>query len=190
MIITIAGPPGSGKDTVANLLVSKINEKGKEYELLSIGDLRRIAAQEKGMTIEEFNEWSLKNPNEGDAYFDNFQREHAKKTNDFVLVSRLGWHLIPHSFKIYIDVDPYEGARRIFMQKQKDRNSRNEIKCSTVKEQMRVNEKRIESDKARYYYLYKINPYDTSNYELILDSTDYEAEDAANRILERVKTKV
>lgn len=190
MIITIAGPPGSGKDTVANLLIKKINGKGLEYELLSIGDLRRVAAIEKGMTIEEFNEWSLKNPKEGDEYFDEFQKKHAKKTSDFVLVSRLGWHLIPHSFKIYIDVEPYEGARRIFEQKKADQNNRNEYVCKSIEEQQKIDMKRIESDKKRYQTLYNINPYEKKNYDFIIDSTNIKPGKIVLQIFNKIKNEL
>jgi cytidylate kinase len=196
MIITICGPPGSGKDTVANLLIKKINERneieneGKNYELLSIGDLRRIAAQEKNLTIEEFNDWSLKNPKEGDEYFDEFQKNHAKKTSDFILVSRLGWFLISHSYKIYINVSDFEGAKRIFEQKIKDKNSRNEYVCKSIEEQQKINHERIESDKKRYKTLYNVNPYDKKNYDFIIDSTNKLPNAIVHEILENIKEKL
>ncbi|MFA6088661.1 MAG: AAA family ATPase [Candidatus Woesearchaeota archaeon] len=187
MIITICGSPGSGKDTVANLLLEKILNQGKKYEMLSIGDLRRIAASEKNMTLEQFNEWSTKNPKEGDEYFDDFQREHAKKTSDFILVSRLGWYLIPHSYKIYVDVDPYEGARRIYNQKLKDKNKRNEYDCKSIEEQVKVNSERTQSDITRYMALYNANPYNLKNHDLIINSTKKTPNEVVIEIFEKIQ---
>lgn len=188
MIITICGPPGSGKDTVANILLEKIIQTGKNYELLSIGDLRRIAALQKKMTIEQFNEWSLKNPKEGDAYFDKFQNNYAKKTSDFILVSRLGWYLIPQSYKIYLDVESYEGARRIFEQKRKDHNSRNEIICESVDKQIKDNKEKVESDKKRFSVLYNINPYKKENFDLVIDTTHKKPEKVVSSIMEKIRS--
>ena len=190
MIITICGPPGSGKDTVANILLSKLCGLGFNYELLSIGDIKRIAAQERNMTISEFNEWAYKHPKEGDYYFENFQREYAKKSDNFVLVSRLGWYAIPHSFKVYISVDEYEGAKRIFLQKEKDHTSRNEQFCKSIEEQIAINKKRKDSEEKMYYDLYKANPHDLKNFDCIIDSTHKTPDVVVLEIFEHIKDKL
>lgn len=186
MIVTIMGPPGSGKDTVANRLVEVLKEKGKNYELISMGNLRRAAAKEKGMTIEEFNVWSLDNPKEGDQYFEDYQVEYGKKNDDFVLVARLGWHCIPHSKKIYIDVDSKVGAKRIFDQKLSDQ-SRNESIFESVEEQEKANLDRIDSDITRYTNLYGVNPYDLSHYDLIIDSSTKDVDNVVFELLDFLK---
>jgi predicted cytidylate kinase len=167
MIITIAGPSGSGKDTVAEIIAEKINLK-----LISMGNIRREAAREKGMTLEEFNDWSLKNPKEGDIYFDEYQRRYGQENDNFIMVSRLGWNFISHSKKIYIDVDAEIGAERIFNQKRKEGNKRNEKKVSSVEEQRKINEYRIKSDIERYQKQYGVNPYEKEHYDLVIDSTN------------------
>jgi cytidylate kinase len=190
MIITFAGEIGAGKDTVANILLTKILDMGFHYELLSIGDLRRIAASQKKMTIEQFNVWATKNPKEGDAYFEDFQREYAKKTSNFILVAVLGWFAVPNSYKIFLDVDAFEGAKRVFKQKNKDNNTRNEIICETVLEQKKVNEERRQSNITRYGNLYKVNPYEKKHFDLIIDTTSKTPEDVVTLVLDKIKDKL
>lgn len=182
MIITISGPPGSGKDAAAKRLSERLN-----LPITSMGNLRRDAAKEKGMTIEEFNQWSLENPEEGDHYFDNFQKKYGQEKDNFIMVSRLGWHFIPHSKKIYIDVAPEIGAERIFNQKKKE-NQRNEHLVETIEEQIRLNQERIKNDIERYKILYNINPYKKKNYDIIIDSTEITMEETFAKILELLES--
>ena len=165
MILTIAGTPGSGKDTVAKILSEEL-----DLQLISLGNLRREAAKQKNMTLEEFNKWSLDNSEEGDSYFDDYQKDFGRKNNNFIMVSRLGWYFIPHSIKIFVDVDEKVGAERIFNEKNVD-NSRNELISKDVDEQVKLNKQRINNDIRRYSLLYGINPYEKTNYNLIIDST-------------------
>lgn len=182
MILTIAGPPGSGKDTVAQILADDLG-----YELVSMGNIRRIAAENKGMTIEEFNEWSSNNSLEGDEYFDESQKVIGRKKNNFIMVSRLGWHFIPHSVKIYVDVDERIGAKRIFEQKQHD-NARNELQVLTIDDQEKLNKERVNNDIDRYNHLYKLNPYKKENYNVVIDSSNMSPGEVAKQILEQIKT--
>ena len=48
MIITISGTPGSGKSTVAKIIVETLNA-----ERIYVGGIRRELAREKGMTLQE-----------------------------------------------------------------------------------------------------------------------------------------
>ena len=181
MIITISGPPGSGKDTIAEQISQKL-----KLPIISMGNLRREAAKNKGMTIEEFNEWSKDNPEEGDYYFDNYQKKYGKNNNNFIMVSRLGWYFIPHSVKIYIDVKLEEGAKRIFKQK-KNSNKRNESSVSSIKEQVKLNKDRMNCDINRYSKLYGINPYTEKNYDIIIDSTELTIEEVVKKTLNQIK---
>lgn len=183
MIITISGPPGSGKDSVAEEASKKLN-----LPIISMGNLRRAAAKERGMTLEEFNKWSLKNPEEGDHYFDNYQKKYGKENDNFIMVSRLGWYFIPHSKKIYIDVTPKIGAERVFNQKKKE-NQRNEKEVETVEEQLKLNNERIENDKKRYEILYKIDPYNKENYDIMVNSTNLTKKETAEEMINLIYDK-
>ena len=56
-IITISGEPASGKSTVIKRLREKYEEEGYKVHIFSIGNEFRKMAQEKGLTIEEFNKY-------------------------------------------------------------------------------------------------------------------------------------
>lgn len=191
MIVTICGPPGSGKDTAALRVVKALKDKGFHFTIISMGDLRGEAAVKKGMTIEDYNKWSLDNPIEGDKYFDDYQKNLAKEKDDFFMVSRLGWYFIPSSFKIYIDVDEIAGATRVFNQKKKYGSRADEKPTNSVEEQMLIHRQRVESDKQRYKKLYGINPYDKSNYDFVIDSTKLSpgamSKAISEKVLERMK---
>ena len=181
MIITISGPPGSGKDTTAEHISKKLN-----IPIISMGNLKREFAKEKSMTIEEFNTWCDENPKEGDYAFDEYQRKYGLDNNHFIMVSRLGWHFIPHSKKIYVDVSLEEGARRIFEQKQIS-NARNEHLVESVEEQIKLNEERIRTDADRYQRIYGINPFKHEHYDVVVDSTKLTIQEKVEKILELIK---
>jgi CMP/dCMP kinase len=179
MILTICGPPGSGKDTVAQILAKKLG-----YNLVSMGNIKRQAAAKKDMTIEQFNAWTVENPKEGDLFFDDFQKEYGEKNDDFIMVARLGWYFIPHSKKIYVNVSDDAGAERIFKQKQTD--SRHELAVSSVEEQEKLNLERKNHETTHFLKLYSIDPHDVSNYEIVVDSSNVTPEEVAKEILEQL----
>jgi len=49
LIITISGPPGSGKSTLSKILSVKLG-----LELVSMGDIFRKCAEDRCMSLEEF----------------------------------------------------------------------------------------------------------------------------------------
>lgn len=59
-VITISGDPGSGKSTVRNALKEEFEKQGKMVVICSVGDIFRHLAEEKGMSIEEFNRYLQK----------------------------------------------------------------------------------------------------------------------------------
>ena len=184
----VVGQQGSGKDSVAQELCSKLQKENPSYELVSMGNIRREAARKRNMSIEDFNLWSEKNPDEGDKTFDNQLMEYAKQKEHLLVVSRMAWHLIPKNIKIYLDVEPYEGARRIFYHK-KTENQRNEYHTKDVLEQLVHNELRIKGDITRYSSLYGVNPYVTYHYDLSIDTTHKNIATVTTEILKYIYCK-
>lgn len=183
MIISIGGSPGSGKTVVAQEISKQLG-----FEVIDIGGLRRIAAKERGMTLEAFNTWSEQHPSEGDEYFDNFVKSQIAKKEDCIVVGRLGYFLFPKSLKIYLAVSLDEGARRIFMQKQSV-NTRNESVVLSIDDQKRIVKERMASDSLRYYNLYNTDCYDTTNFDVVIDTTNLKIEESIQAVLLAIQNK-
>lgn len=174
MIITLGGTPGSGKSTIGKILAEKLN-----YEFLSMGQIRRKYALDKGMSLEELNELAKTNP-ESDKLVDEFLVKLGKQ-DKLIIDGRLGWYFIPSSFKIWIAVSEEEGARRIFSHERVEETYNSEIEI------INRNKERIIEDKNRYKELYNIEDYTSNeNYDLILDTSNITAEEASEIILEEI----
>lgn len=165
MIISFGGAPGSGKSTIAKMLAEKL-----AWPHYYMGGLRREAAKKRGLTLEEYNLLGESDPNT-DKEVDEYQQELAKKHDDFIVEGRTSWYFLPQSIKIYLDVGPEEGAKRIFsnLQEKNDRNEAN--KLFSWQDVLKSNKKRMASDKTRYWRYYQIDVYNKDNYDFFLDTT-------------------
>lgn len=176
MIITISGAAGSGKSTIAKMLAEKLN-----WPRYYIGGIRRQKAKEKGMTLAEYNKLGEADIST-DFAVDEYQKKLGEKNDNFIMEGRISWYFIPNSFKIYIDVDEKEGAKRIFKHLKKD-NKRNEAKelnsQDDVLRSMRVRKK---SDIKRYKKYYNIDVYDKNNYNYELNTTNLSIEEVFNKV--------
>ena len=73
MILTISGTPGSGKSTIAKILVAKLHA-----QRIYVGGIRRELAKEKSMTLMELNEYAKTHP-ETDVDVDEKAAAEARK---------------------------------------------------------------------------------------------------------------
>jgi len=177
MIITISGPAGAGKSTVAKLIARKL-----KLEHFSMGDLSREIAEKKGMTIEEFNEWGENNP-ERDQIIDDHQKYLGKEKTNMVIDGRLSFHFIPHSFKIYIDATKEIRAKRRLQDKKNSEVYKN------LNEAIEKIKSRDEKDKKRYLERYGLNPFDHTHYDLVIDSSDKLPEVIIKKIIYKIHKK-
>ena len=95
--------------------------------------------------------------------------------------SRLGFHFIPDSFKIFLNVEVKEAAKRIFNQ------GRKEERYTSQKEAERYVKKRMQSENIRYKEYYGLDFPKREYFDLILDTTSKSPEDIAKEILKHVK---
>ncbi len=183
MIITISGTPGAGKTTAAKLLAKKL-----KFKFYSMGDVRGKFATDRGMTIDQLNELGMKEA-WTDKKVDEYQAKLAKKEDNFVLESRLGWFFIPKSIKIYMDVDEEVGAKRIFKAPTKQR--KDEPKYKSVKELQKAIKNRVKHDLARYrkYYGKSSDFTNKSNFDLLIDTTNNTQQQTVNQIISFLKKK-
>jgi len=176
MIITISGIAGSGKSTVAKLLAKELN-----YKHHSIGDFMREIAKKHNLTLLELSK-QAETDKSIDEELDQKQTELAKEDN-FVIDSRLGFHFIKNSIKIFLEVNLNEAANRILKEKRQHEHYK-DIQDSINKIKTRIN-----SEDKRYKEYYNIDYHDKDNYDIIIDTTDIEPEEIVNRLIKIIKEK-
>lgn len=182
MIITISGTPGSGKSTIARGIAKKFNIK--HY---SIGDLMRSIAKEKGISLQELSD-QAKEDKKIDFELDEETKKLAKKDN-FVIDSRLGFHFISKSIKIFVKADLNIAVKRIYKDIQnKERETEKDIK--TLSDALKKTKERMKSECDRYKKYYGLNYLDESNYDFVIDTTEINAETAVERIEAFLKKKI
>lgn len=175
MIITIAGKPGSGKSTVARHVAKTLGMKRH-----SAGDYRRRKAKEMGLTLAEFNALGEKE-DFTDREVDEWQENLGKTEDNFVIDGRTGYHFIPNSIKIFLDVSPEVGARRIMHEKREEEEMKHE------EEAIRMWHERINSDILRYKKYYNINPYDLKHFDFVLDTSNFSADEVVKKVLDFIR---
>jgi cytidylate kinase len=171
MIISISGAAGSGKTTIAKMLSAKLG-----WPRYYMGEIRRRKAKERGMTLAEYNKLGEVDPST-DLEIDEYQKELAKKKDNFIIEGRTSWYFMPHSLKIYFDVQEKEGAKRIFndLRKNAARNEDKDIKIyQNVLQSLRERKK---SDIKRYKKYYNIDVYNKKNYDCVIDTTNLSIHD-------------
>lgn len=175
MIITISGTPGSGKSSVGKVLAERLG-----YKHYSMGDLQRKLANKKGMTIKELGEWQKDHP-ESDKEIDDYQITLGKEKDNFILDSRLGAKFIPHGINIFLDANINERVKRRLNHK------RNEEKFDDPEETKKDMFEREKTNRERFLKFYDFDFLDTSNYNIIVDTTDLTIEEVADKILKEIK---
>ena len=176
MRFSITGHLGSGKSTICKLL-----NKEFEFETISAGSLMRELAAEKGVSILDFQK-SNSNLEHVDNYIDSAivaKNKAISSDKNVIFDSRMAWHFLPETFKIFIIVSPYEAALRTYL----TRDSKDE-KYTCVEEAMnKLIERRVVENR-RYKALYEVNCEDLSNYDVVIDTTFISPKEAINIIID------
>jgi len=176
-IITINGRAGSGKSTAARLLAKKLG-----YKHYSNGEFMREMAEERKISLLELSKIAEKDRSI-DEELDQRQIQLGIKEDNFVIDSRLGFHFIPNSIKIFLDADFEERAKRILADNIRKESN---ISLETTKENMK---KREDSEIKRYQEYYHINHYDKKYCDLVIDTTKIKPEQVVDKILKFIKKK-
>lgn len=184
MIISISGAAGSGKSTIAKMLAEKLG-----WPRYYIGELRREKAKSMGLTLEEYNKFGENNPST-DLEVDEYQKDLAKKEDNFIIEGRTSWYFIPESLKIYFDVDEKVGAERIFSDLKKN-NKRNEgAQLNNYKDVIKSLKERKRSDIKRYKKYYNIDVFNKNNYDYVIDATNLSINEVFQRAYKLIKAEV
>lgn len=178
-IITIAGKPGSGKSTISRMLAEELG-----YKHFSSGDLFRAIAKEKGVSVDEINVIA-----ETDTSIDEEVDQKLRDLRDeseLIIDSRMAWHWIPESLKVYLDLDLNIAADRIITNNSQERFA-NEQVAKNAEEYAQQLERRLQSEAKRYMTLYNVNPYDTAHYDLVIDTFKHNPDQVTDIILTRFR---
>lgn len=163
-LITIAGSLGAGKSSTAKAVAKALG-----YEHFSSGDLFRKIAAERGETVEATN-ISAEAQKDIDHKVDALLREMGKSKNKLVVDSRMAWHWMPESFKVFLALDRDAAAKRIFADVQGKR--RVSEQAETLDELKASIDRRFASEQKRYLSLYNVDPTDPANFDLIIDTKE------------------
>jgi len=175
-IITINGFPGSGKSSTANLVAKTLG-----FERFSSGDFMRKIAVDRGMSINELNIQAETNT-EIDTEIDNEVKK-AGELNQIVIDSRMAFHWIPESFKVYLEL-PQEIAKERILNSLKTNKLRQESEHANTEEE--VYEKiieRLKSENKRYLSLYNVDNTKKENYDLVVDTNKHNLQEVVSIII-------
>lgn len=161
-IITIAGLPGSGKSSTARGVAKELG-----YEHFSSGDLFRKMAAERGISIEEMN-FTAEKQKEIDRSVDALLRSLGEERRNMVIDSRIAFHWIPDSFKVFLRLDLAVAAERMFAQV--SAGERVSQHAASAQQMLENTLGRIESEKKRFSDLYAVDFTDARNYDLVVDT--------------------
>jgi cytidylate kinase len=163
-IITIAGKPASGKSTTAKMVANKLG-----YTHYSTGDLFREIAATQQHDVLEANLHAERGDASIDYKVDERQKNLGVTEDKFVIDARLGWHFIPNSFKVYLDLDTITGADRILANPDSERVSKENIPENSVA-YAKVLDERLASESRRYKMLYNVDGHDSENFDIVIDT--------------------
>lgn len=176
MIITISGRPGSGKSVVASRVAQALGVRH-----VSAGDFMREMAAERGMSILELSQ-SAERHDSIDREIDARTVHLAEEGGDFVMDARLGWHFIPQSLKVFLDVSPEVAAERIYRAQRG--SERENVTLATTQ---RAIESRTESERNRYLEYYELDYTDPDHYDLVVETSDMTIDEVVDEIVERAR---
>ena len=170
--ISLAGDLGSGKSTVADILIKQLSA-----EYYCTGAIVRSIAEAKGMTVGELNKYMETHP-EIDHEIDAGIAALSEDERFLIIDSRMAWHFTKGTFKVYLSCDIETSALRIMQANRRGEHN------STLEETIDCTRSRRESEKKRYSDQYGVNIKDLSNYSLIVDTTVAAPDQIADRIAE------
>ena len=179
-IITIAGKLGSGKSSTAKMVAEILN-----YKHYSTGDFMRSIANERGIPLSELSKIA-ETDSSIDKALDDSNLEIGKMEN-IVLDSRLGFHFIPNSFKVFLELDPSLASLRILEDRKSNPNRHTEDSgiFDTKESIMESINTRLMSEKKRYKNLYEIEDITShNNFDLVINTSNMPLLEVSKKIIE------
>ena len=159
MLLTVSGPPGSGKSTTAAALADHF-----DLDHVSGGDIFRELAAENDMSLAEFNELA-ETDDQIDRDLDRRLYEIARERDGVVLESRLaGWLSGEYAdFRFWLDAPLGVRAERVADREDKSAEAARD-----------ETDEREASEAQRYLEYYDIDIGDLSIYDLMVNTARWE----------------
>ena len=181
MFITLAGTQGSGKSTLCKIFVEKYG-----FELIKVSGIMRQLALERGVSILQMNEIAEKDPNI-DKMIDEETTRIANKlafeNKNAIFDSRMAWHFVPHSIKVFLTADERTRAERILQD-----DTRGAVETFEHIDHTIVSiRNRLKLENERYKKVYNVDNLDMSNYDIVLDSTHKSPDELADEVVAYAK---
>jgi CMP/dCMP kinase len=158
--ITLTGDLGSGKSAASRLLCAATG-----YAYLSTGQIQRRLAAELGIDTLEMNRRADTDPTI-DQRIDGVFVALNDDPAGYVVDSRMAWFFIPHSFKIYLQVDARVAAERILSDP-----TRNSEQYASVDEAIEKIRARKASENVRFLTKYGADCADLHNFDVVINTT-------------------
>lgn len=178
MHITITGNLGSGKSTICKILEDKYG-----FEIYSTGKVQRELARQMNMTTLEMNQLMCSDP-KYDTMIDDETARISRENRDknIIFDSRLAWHFVERSFKVFLSVSLDVAADRVM-----NDNRGKEEKYTSFEEAKNLLAARAETEDKRYKDMYNLEYFNFQNYNLVIDSTYCTPEKIASIIMAEAK---
>lgn len=161
--LSITGSLGSGKSTVCRLIADKYG-----YEIYSTGKIQRELAASMGISTLELNNLSMKDKtldNKIDSTTTSISID--RKDDKLLFDSRMAWNFAVDSYKVFLYVDPYISASRVYSDQQ-----RGDVETySSVEDALKQLIERATLENIRFKTIYNVDNFDYRNYDLVTDSS-------------------
>ena len=173
MKITIFWLAGSGTSTVGKKLAEVL-----DYTFMSTGNIFRQFAADAGMNLYDFENTIAKKDLNFDKKLDAQTAKYGQENENFIFESRLAWHFIPDSFKIFLDCNTIERYRRIHEREWWDLE---EISFHNIRREQELIE--------RYAIVYPeiIFPPTSEDFDLYIDASNITPDEIVENILSKIQ---
>lgn len=157
--ITLAGEIFSGKSTIGKMVASRLN-----YQFLSMGDIFRKEARDKGLTVVELSK--LYEGTNADLKLDENLKALVNEPN-LVVDGRMGWYFLKDSFKVYL-----KASSEVKLERALNSSRGAEEELLNESEIVPHFETRRKSENVRYSLSYGVDVTDETHFDLIVDTSD------------------